>query len=115
MKSFLLRLLLVTVLVNWSTSVAITQASAAETDAKSEWRGAAASVVITPDKPMWMSGYAARTKPSEGKVHDLFAKLLILEDTRGQKVVIITTDLIGITRALRDPIAARLESDFNIP
>lgn len=89
--------------------------SAAEAKPKTEWKAFAASVVITPEKSMWMSGYAARTKPSEGKVHDLYAKLLILEDARGQKLVIITTDLIGITPALRDPIAARLEADYKIP
>ncbi|MFK7776732.1 MAG: neutral/alkaline non-lysosomal ceramidase N-terminal domain-containing protein, partial [Gimesia sp.] len=88
---------------------------AAETDKQPEWRAAALSVVITPEKSMWMSGYAARTKPSEGKVHDLYAKVLIIEDARGQKVVIVTTDLIAITPALRDPIAARLESEFKIP
>ncbi|MAX39851.1 neutral/alkaline non-lysosomal ceramidase N-terminal domain-containing protein [Gimesia sp.] len=115
MKSFFLPLLMVTVLFNWTTPVVLTQVAAAETDTRPEWRGAAASVVITPDKPMWMSGYASRTKPSQGKVHDLYAKLLILEDNRGEKVVIITTDLIGITPALRDPIAARLESEFKIP
>ncbi|WP_417389904.1 neutral/alkaline non-lysosomal ceramidase N-terminal domain-containing protein [Gimesia sp.] len=115
MKSFFLPLLMVGVLFNWTTSVLMTHVAAAETDTSPEWRGAAASVVITPDKPMWMSGYASRTKPSEGKVHDLYAKLLILEDNRGEKVVIITTDLIGITPALRDPIAARLESEFKIP
>ncbi|QDV50620.1 neutral/alkaline non-lysosomal ceramidase N-terminal domain-containing protein [Gimesia fumaroli] len=80
-----------------------------------EWRAAAGSVVITPEKSMWMSGYAARTKSSEGKVHDLFAKALIIEDAKGQKIVLITTDLIGITPALRDPIAARLESEYQIP
>lgn len=88
---------------------------AAESENKTEWRAAAASVVITPEKSMWLSGYAARNKPSEGKVHDLYAKILIIEDKNAQKVVIITTDLIGITPALREPIAARLESDWKIP
>ena len=36
-----------------------------------EWKAGIATSVITPDKPMWMAGYAARNKPSEGKVHDL--------------------------------------------
>ena len=30
------------------------------------WKAGFAAVVITPTKPMWMSGYAARTKPAEG-------------------------------------------------
>jgi len=87
----------------------------AEAVKKPEWRAAAVSVVITPEKAMWMSGYASRDKPSEGKIHDLYAKVLMIEDARGEKVVIVTTDLIGITPALRDPIAASLESKFQIP
>ena len=47
---------------------------AAETAA---WKAGVATVVITPDEPMWMAGYAARNKPSEGKVHELYAKALI--------------------------------------
>ncbi len=48
-----------------------------------------------------MGGYAARTKPSEGKVHDLFAKAMVIEDAGGNRLVIVTTDLLGITPELR--------------
>ena len=43
------------------------------------WHAGAASVVITPKESLWMAGYAARNKPSEGKAQDLFAKALALE------------------------------------
>ena len=66
------------------------------------FRAGVASTVITPEQPMWMSGYAARTKPSEGKVHDLHAKALALEDSQGKRLVIVTVDLLGIPRPLRD-------------
>ncbi|QDT42508.1 Neutral/alkaline non-lysosomal ceramidase [Gimesia alba] len=107
--------LLIIVLLTWISAGNDSRVLSAEVTRQSEWRAAAGSVVITPEKSMWMSGYAARTKPSEGKVHDLFAKVLIIEDAKGQKIVLITTDLIGITPALRDPIAARLESEYQIP
>ena len=32
--------------------------------------------VITPDHDQWLAGYAARTAPSTGKIHDLYAKAL---------------------------------------
>ena len=51
---------------------------------------------------MWMAGYASRNKPSEGKVHDLFAKALALEDPAGNRIVFLTTDLISIPRDLRE-------------
>ena len=107
--------LMIMVLLAGITTATKKPLSAAEEKQKPEWRAAAASVVITPEKPMWMAGYAGRNKPAQGKTHDLYAKLLILEDVRGQKLVIITTDLIGITPALRDPIAAHLEEAFKIP
>ena len=41
------------------------------------------------------------TKPSEGKIHDLFAKAMVIEDAGGNRLVIVTTDLLGITPELR--------------
>ena len=38
---------------------------------------------ITPPTPFWMSGYAARTHPSEGVEQELWAKALALRDARG--------------------------------
>ncbi|MDP4639096.1 MAG: hypothetical protein NWS30_04390, partial [Verrucomicrobiales bacterium] len=48
-----------------------------------KWKAGLASVVVTPEKYIWMAGYAGRDKPAEGKIHDLFAKALILEDESG--------------------------------
>ncbi len=72
-----------------------------------DWRAGAASVVITPDTNMWMAGYAARNKPSEGKAQDLFAKALALEDKDGARFVIVTMDLIGVPRSLRNNLERR--------
>ena len=47
-----------------------------------QWRAGVASVAITPQELTWMAGYAARTKPAEGKGHDLYAKALALEIER---------------------------------
>ncbi len=66
------------------------------------WKAGVATVVITPEQPMWMAGYAARNKPSEGKVHDLHGKALALEDAQGTRLVIVTADLIGFPREFRD-------------
>lgn len=51
-----------------------------------------------------MAGYAARTKPSEGVAQDLFVKALALEDEAGARLVIVTCDLIGIPRELRESL-----------
>jgi hypothetical protein len=75
----------------------------------------AASTVITPEQPMWMSGYAARNKPSEGKVHDLRAKALALQDFQGTRLVIVTVDLLGIPRQLRDRLEEKANRLYNLP
>ena len=78
------------------------------------WRAGVASVAITPDDSMWMAGYASRDKPSEGKIHDLYAKALVIEDAAGTRLVIVTTDLIGIPRELRDWFEAEVKAKYGI-
>ncbi len=81
---------------------------------ETSWKAGVAAVAITPDESMWMAGYAARDKPSEGKVHDLHAKALAVEDASGTRLVIVTTDLIGIPRELRDWLAAEVNEKYKI-
>lgn len=79
------------------------------------WKAGIAKVVITPKESMWMAGYASRKKPSEGHVQELFAKALAIEDSAGTRLVIVTTDLIGIPRDLRDWLADEVKSKYQLP
>jgi hypothetical protein len=45
----------------------------------------------------------------------LFAKALALEGDDGAPFVVVTTDLIGIRRNVRDTVAARCRSEFYLP
>lgn len=80
----------------------------------STWRAGVARVVITPEQPMWMAGYAARDHQSEGIMHDLWAKALALEDADGTQAVLITTDLLGFPKELSDQIRDQLESEYTL-
>ncbi len=73
------------------------------------WKAGVASVKVTPEGPMWMAGYASRTKPSEGVAQDLFAKALALQDAQGQKFVFVTLDLISVPGPLRQKIDEQLQ------
>ena len=84
-------------------------------DQQISFRAGVASDVITPDQSMWMAGYAARTKPSDGKVHDLNAKAMALEDNRGTRLVIVTVDLISIPRVLRDGLEKEVNQRYKLP
>lgn len=69
---------------------------------------------ITPDSPIWMSGYANRTHPSEGVIQDLWAKALAIDDGKGGRVVIVTTDVIGLPRGISEAVAARVQKQHGL-
>ena len=79
-----------------------------------DFQAGVARVRITPPTPFWMSGYAARTHPSEGVEQELWAKALALRDPGGHQVVLVTTDLIGLPRAISDEVAARVAARFHV-
>ena len=97
----------------WLALVAVSVCQAAGTS-KPEFKAGVAVIDITPSGSIWMSGYAARAKPSDGVDHPLQAKALAIEDRKGHRVVIITTDLIGLPRQITDPISARLGQTHNL-
>jgi hypothetical protein len=78
------------------------------------WKAGAAKSIITPAQPLWLSGYAARTKPAEGKLTDLWAKALVLEDARGRRGVLVTLDLVGIPRDLSAAVCAELKTKYGL-
>jgi neutral ceramidase len=84
-------------------------------DEPTKFKAGAASVAITPQEPMWMAGYAARLRPSEGKAHDLYAKALAIEDADGTRLVMITTDLISIPRPTRDWLEKAAGEKYDLP
>jgi neutral ceramidase len=89
--------------------IGLTTASAQKT-----WKAGVARVAITPQQEMWMAGFASRTHGSEGKLHDLWAKALALEDADGKRSVLITTDLLGFPKTLSDQIRGQLQSKYNL-
>lgn len=76
------------------------------------WRAGVARVNITPPQPMWMSGYASRNRPASGKLTDLWAKALVLEQPPAGRAVLITLDLVGIDRQLSASICRQLETRY---
>ncbi|MDE3166017.1 MAG: neutral/alkaline non-lysosomal ceramidase N-terminal domain-containing protein [Acidobacteriota bacterium] len=76
-------------------------------------RAGAARVDITPEGPIWMSGYASRNHPSEGVRQRLYTRALAI-DGAGGKVVIVTADVVGIPAELGDAVAARAGRQFGI-
>jgi neutral ceramidase len=72
-------------------------------------------ISITPQKNIWMSGYAARTKPAEGKEHDLYAKAVAIQDSSKNTILLITSDLIGMSRSMTNRISQKIQKEFDLP
>src|SRR5262245_45012722 len=77
--------------------------------AEPDWTVGLAQIKITPEIPVRMSGYGGRTKPYEKIAADLFAKALVLEDREGNRGVIVTTDLLGFSAEVAEPICERIQ------
>lgn len=82
--------------------------AAAAEPASLDWRAGVAKVNITPEEFMWMSGYGDRNKPASGKLTDLWAKALVLQDGSGQRAVMVTLDLVGVDRELSQSVCGTL-------
>lgn len=87
-------------------AIAIVCAGNARASSTSEarWQAGVARASITPEDPVWMAGYAARTGPSEGVLSDLGARVVVLDDAEGRRLVIVGLDLIEIPQSLHEKI-----------
>lgn len=62
-----------------------------------------------------MTGYAARTQPGDKTAQELWTKALAFSDPAGNRGVLITADLCGITREISDRVSLALERKFHLP
>lgn len=92
----------------------VSNASNKPIQTNSNWKAGVARVKITPEESMWMAGYAFRDHPSEGKLTDLWAKALVLEDAQGKRAVMISTDLVAIRQVISEPVRNRIEMQFGL-
>jgi len=91
-------------------SLSVFTASSAEP----EWKAGVTQAVITPEGSYWMGGYASRKQPSEGTDLDLRAKALALEGAEGNRLVIVTLDLLVVTPKMADAILAGAKKRFGL-
>ncbi len=83
-------------------------------DSHAQWKAGTAKTIITPAGSMWLAGYAARNRPSEGALHDLWAKAVVLDDGAGNRAVLVTADLIRFHKPLTDDIKRQLHDRYGL-
>lgn len=77
------------------------------------WKAGVAKAVITPDTGVWLAGYGTK-RPPDGKLHDLWMKALALEDSRGRRAVLVTSDFQGVPKVMSDPVFDRLRAKYGL-
>jgi neutral ceramidase len=78
------------------------------------WKAGVSRITITPKKSMPMAGFASRTHSSEGMMHDLWAKALVIEDAEGRRAVMVSSDLLGFPKSVSDNIRNTLKANFGL-
>ncbi|MDO6436501.1 neutral/alkaline non-lysosomal ceramidase N-terminal domain-containing protein [Cyclobacterium sp. 1_MG-2023] len=78
------------------------------------WKANVAKINITPKAPMWMAGFASRTKPSQGVIHPIWSKALVIQDKDKNTAVLITNDLSGMPRDMSTRIKKKIKTRYGL-
>lgn len=77
------------------------------------WRAGFGRRVITPATPVWLAGYGSKRVP-DGKLHDLWVKVLALQAADGKRVVLATTDHMGMSKTVYESLFAAVKQRFGL-
>src|SRR3954468_9316985 len=78
------------------------------------WQVGVASVDITPDYPVRLSGYGNRRAESEGVAQRLHAKALAFGGDAEGPALVITVDNVGVPSTIRDEVVRRLAAKTKV-
>ena len=70
---------------------------------------------ITPDRPVWMGGYANRDGPSTGVSEPILAGCIALQAAGGEPALLVTLDLVGVHDAGARALAGRIAEQTGVP
>lgn len=98
-------------LIALAIAAAATNALAQDAD----WKVGLARVKVTPEQPVFMSGYASRNKPFESVHDELLVKALVIEDAAGARAALVGADLLGFSADVGNPIRERIAKETGIP
>jgi len=77
------------------------------------WKAGLAKAIVTPEKGVWLAGYGAK-RPPDGKLHELWMKVLALEDPEGRRAVLVTSDFQGVPKEMSDHVFDRLHRQLKL-
>jgi neutral ceramidase len=77
------------------------------------WKAGVAKRIVTPETGVWLAGYGSK-RPPDGKLHDIWMKALALEDPKGNRVVLVTSDFQGIPKEMTDRVFIQLKKKLGL-
>lgn len=77
------------------------------------WKAGIGRRIITPPTDVWLAGYGARRAP-EGKLHDIWVKVLALQAPGGKRAVLITTDHQGMSKTIYQRLYEKIRKRFRL-
>ncbi|WP_154858315.1 neutral/alkaline non-lysosomal ceramidase N-terminal domain-containing protein [Cyclobacterium xiamenense] len=77
------------------------------------WQIGIGKAVITPTNGVWLAGYG-RKRVADGKIHDLWAKVIALKDAVGRRVVLVTTDHMGMSKTIYERLFRVVQQEFGL-
>lgn len=77
------------------------------------WQAGIGRRVITPQTAVWLGGYGRKREP-DGKLHDLWVKVLALRAPNGKRAVMATTDHMGMSKTIYESLYAKLARRFSL-
>ncbi len=81
---------------------------------ESVWKAGTAKANITPTKSMWMAGYGNRNRPAEGTLHDLWIRVLALQDVNGHTGIVLSSDTLGIPQSIYNSTCRKLKDEYGL-
>ncbi len=74
-----------------------------------------ARVDVTPNYPVRLHGYASRRRESQGIQQHIWVKAIAFGSDEAGPSVLITADVLGVSKAIADQVAERLKREAKIP
>lgn len=83
-------------------------------NAPSDWQAGLSAVDITPEEPIWLSGWSHRTTPSKGVSCRIFVKVLAIRQPDETISILLSSDLMAYSAGFVEEVAAVAKRKFGI-
>ena len=80
---------------------------------KNNWQVGFGRRTITPLNDVWLAGYGTK-RAAAGKIHDIWVKVMALKCPDGKRIVLATTDHMGMSKTVYESIYSKVNKRFKI-